>query len=70
MINFISKLFIEHPKQNNMTYLEHFLHSSNLSFKFFCASCKACIHSIFPFLYETSSTDYVKILNEILNKKI
>jgi len=70
MSKFITELFTQHPNENNMSYVEHFLHSSNLSFIFLCGSCKACAHSLFPFCFETSSTDYVNDLNNILNKSM
>ena len=68
MLNFINELFNEHPEKNNMTYFNHCLHSLKLSYYFASASCKAFIHSLFPFLYETSSTEYLDTLNDILGK--
>ena len=68
MMNFITELFTKHPNENNMTYCNHLLHSLNLSFYFANASFKAFIHSVFPFLYETSSTEYLNILDNILTK--
>tara|TARA_B100001287_G_scaffold276859_1_gene290229 strand:+ start:13335 stop:13547 length:213 start_codon:yes stop_codon:yes gene_type:complete len=65
------KRFTEHPKNNNMTYFQHFCFSCNLGFQFSIASIYAYIHAAFPFLYETSSQDYAAtILNAIDEKKI
>lgn len=65
------KRFTEHPKNNNMTYFQHFCFSCNLGFQFSIASIYAYIHAVFPFLYETSSQDYAAtVLNTIDEKKI
>jgi hypothetical protein len=65
------KRFTEHPKNNNMTYFQHFCFSCNLGFQFSIASIYAYIHAVFPFLHETSSQDYAAtILNAIDEKKI
>ena len=65
------KRFTEHPKNNNMTYFQHFCFSCNLGFQFTIASIYAYIHAVFPFLHETSSQDYAAtILNAIDEKKI
>lgn len=65
------KRFTEHPKNNNMTYFQHFCFSCNLGFQFSIASIYAYIHAVFPFLNETSSQDYAAtVLNAIDEKKI
>ncbi len=58
--------FCKHPHEVGMTYMEHMFFSCNLSVRFFCASIQACIHSIFPSLFETSSTDYANNISEII----
>ena len=71
----LKNLFFKHPYENNMTYLEHFFNSFFMSTYLFTCSIKALLHSIFPFVYETSTTDCVKYLNKLLesmhkNKKV
>ena len=63
----LKNLFLKHPHENNMTYSEHFYNSFFMSTYLFISSIKAMIHSIFPFLYETSTTDCVKCINKQLN---
>lgn len=59
-------IFCRHPREVGMTYMEHMRFSCSLCGKFFCASIQACIHSIFPCAFKTSSTDYAENINEII----
>ena len=61
--------FCKHPREVGMTYGEHFCFSCNLSWIFFCASIQACIHSIFPCSFQTSSSDYAEDINDKLNSR-
>ena len=61
------RIFCKHPREVGMTYEEHFHFSCNLSANFFCASLQACIHSIFPCMFQTSSSDYAYEINEKLH---
>ncbi len=59
-------IFCRHPRDVGMTYTEHMCFSCSLCGKFFCASIQACIHSIFPCAFQTSSTDYSKDISETI----
>lgn len=48
---------IQHLYDVNLTYIEHFHVSNNFCKIFLVAAAKAFVHSIFPDLYVTSSTD-------------
>jgi hypothetical protein len=61
--------FTEHPNLHNMTYIEHFCFSSYLGFQFLIAAIYAFIHAIFPFLFETTSTDYANLITNIIDQK-
>lgn len=61
--------FIEHPNLHNMTYIEHLLFSSYLGIQFSIAATSAFIHAIFPFLFETTSTDYANLITNIIDQK-
>jgi hypothetical protein len=65
-MNYIDYIFFKHPREIKMTYYQHFKFSSLLSCLFCCSSCQACIHSIIPCLFETSSSDYNKLIGEYL----
>jgi hypothetical protein len=63
----------KHLKEVKMTYIEHFIFSGNLSFMLFIGAIKALIHSLYPDVYITSSSDLSdKLSNELSykNKKI
>lgn len=63
------RIFCKHPREVGMTYEEHCRFSCCLSWNFFCASIQACIHSIFPCAFQTSSSDYASNINETLNHR-
>ena len=60
--------FTKHPKENKMGYFKHMYHSLHFAIMLFVASIKAVIHAIFPFFFETSTTDVVKKINKIQKK--
>ena len=64
------RTFCKHPREVGMTYKEHFLFSCGISCNFLCASIQACVHSIFPCMYQTSSSDHVFNINEKLHDNI
>jgi len=67
---YIINLFNEHPKNVNLTYYEHFKLSSSISFKLFISSIKAFVHSIFPFVFVTSTTNVIDDIENQLKKRI
>lgn len=58
--------FFKHPSKVCMTYLEHSRLSCGLSCLFACASCKACVHAVYPDCYVKSSTDAVQKARDIM----
>jgi hypothetical protein len=56
--------FTDHPKAVCMNYFQHFSFSFGLSFYFLKKSIQALIHSVYPNLYITSSSDVPKELEE------
>jgi hypothetical protein len=67
-MDYIDCIFLKHPRENKMTYHQHFKFSSFLSCLFCCASCQACTHSLIPYCYEKSSSDYTKLVSDYLEK--
>lgn len=64
------ELFTRHPHKNGMTYGVHWWRALKLSVKMGYGSFCLLIHSICPFLCETTGTDMVKELyNYIMNHK-
>jgi hypothetical protein len=63
------KKFIQHPKEVNMTYFQHFKFALNLAFSLFITSCCSTIHAFFPFLFTTFSSSKIRDLNNLLNQR-
>ena len=55
-----------HPSNVSMTYFEHMRFSLYLSWKFGCASILAIIHSIYPDIFITSSTDALSNISKLI----
>lgn len=68
MIRYIFNLLLKHPNENGLTYLQHFCISFIIAKTFIIASIFALIHAVFPFIFETSSTDTLKYLNDFISK--
>lgn len=62
----IDWIFCQHPREVGMTYREHMCFSCVLSSNFCCASIQACIHSIFPCAFQTSSSDYANQISKTI----
>lgn len=62
----IIDLFTLHPQENGVSYLQHMIVSLNLCLAFAIASVQAFIHAFFPFIFETSSTDTVTYVKEMM----
>lgn len=58
--------FFQHPGKVCLTYYNHFTFSIKVSFKLFVASIKAFVHSIYPDIFITSTTDLLADLNNEL----
>lgn len=61
------KLFNTHPNKSDMSYFRHMLLSLKFSIMLFIASIKAFLHALFPFMFETSTSDVVAKINKKLN---
>jgi len=62
----LDTLFFKHPKENKMSYMQHFVGSFYMGTYLFICSCKAIIHAFIPYFFETSTTDCVKSLDNYL----
>ena len=62
-------LFTNHPSKVDETYFEHM----KCAFKFFYTllglSLAALVHAVFPFLFEFTSSDGIKKLNECMQDR-
>ena len=65
----INNLFLKHPRENNMTYIEHCCFSTSLGLTFFVGSIQAFCHGCIPALFETSSTDISRYVLESIQSR-
>ena len=63
------KLFIEHPKNVNENYLEHFGVAFSFSRKLFYASIVCAIHALVPGLFVKTGSKLVTELHEMMTSK-
>ena len=65
----LSSIFLKHPEEQKMTYLEHLKHALSLGIQTLGCSIVFIVHGIVPALFETTGSTMIKKLNEKLNKK-
>ena len=65
----LSSIFLKHPEEQKMTYLEHLKHALSLGIQTLGCSIVFIVHGIVPALFETTGSTMIKNLNEKLNKK-
>lgn len=68
MLKVVDRIFLEHPREQNVSYFQHLCISLSLSASFLCASGQACIHAFVPCCFETSSNDWIIVLNRFLRE--
>jgi len=56
----LKKLFNDHPNQMGESYIEHLICASMYGVRMIFAGFAAIIHSIFPFLFQTTASDLAK----------
>ena len=52
----LTKVFLEHPRKVDESYLEHAVFASKFSFKLFAAAFAALIHAFIPALFEKTAS--------------
>ncbi len=61
--------FTKHPNSVNETYLEHMWCACKFFIKLQLLSYVALVHSVFPFLFEFTTSNGVKKLNNCLKNR-
>jgi len=64
----LRSIFLKHPEENKMTYVEHLKHALILGLETLGCSIVFIVHGIIPALFETTGSNMIKNLNEKLNK--
>ena len=69
MLNKALAAFTDHPKSNNMTYLQHFSVAFGTAVLLIWTGCLGVIPAIFPFVHKTNTTDTIRFLNSEMNRR-
>ena len=65
----LSSIFLKHPEEKKMTYLEHLKHALALGLETLTCSIVFIVHGIIPALFETTGSTMIKNLNQKLNNE-
>jgi|TARA_B110000914_G_C15479654_1_gene454978 hypothetical protein len=63
------KLFTKHPHSINETYFEHFVCASYYGFRMIFSGLASIVHGLFPFLFETTTSDCAKEINREVERR-
>lgn len=69
-LKWLKKLFTEHPASVGNTYLQHMAFSLYLGFQGLMIFLAATIHSIFPFVFQTTTTRLNLKIYEVLQERM
>ena len=64
----LRSIFLKHPEEKKMTYLEHLKHALVLGLETLTCSIVFIVHGIVPALFETTGSTMIKNLNQKLIK--
>ncbi len=65
----VDDIFLKHPRESNMTYLQHMCFTCSIGYYFCFASIQAHIHACIPCLCEKSSEECSMHINSIAKRK-
>jgi hypothetical protein len=66
----LKKLFTDHPNEMGESYIDHLFCASIYGVRMVLAGFAAIIHSIFPFLFQTTASDLAKeITGDVRTRK-
>ena len=66
MLKRVDELFLEHPREQGVSYLQHFYISGSIGVSFFIASAQAFVHAVCPYFFQTSSSDWLNVLQDYM----
>jgi len=65
-IKVFNRLFIDHPKTVDETYLEHLRFAANFGLRMIYGGCGAIVHALVPGLCKTTGSRTIGTLNDIV----
>lgn len=64
------KLFTDHLKTLNESYIQHFGFSMKVCIWMLLGSLACLIHSFFPFIFTKTASNYIKKINELITSRV
>jgi hypothetical protein len=64
----LSSIFLNHPEEKGMSYVEHLKHALALGLETLTCSIVFIVHGIVPALFQTTGSNMIKNLNQKLIK--
>ena len=52
----ISRLFLDHPRKVEESYVEHAIFAGRFALRLFAAACAALVHAVIPCLFEKTAS--------------
>lgn len=65
----IRRIFLDHPRAVNETYLEHMAFAAWFAARLFGAACAATVHAFIPCLFERTASRSVAELYECTSRR-
>lgn len=64
-------LFTRHPETVGETYGEHFLAAMGFSLRMLLGGLACLVHAVLPFLFVTTGSDMIRVLNDrmVVNRR-
>ncbi len=70
LYSILYKMFLEHPRSANETYLQHGGKALGIAcYLFFCCLIPVCFHAVVPYFFQTFASDHIMKLSERLKKR-
>jgi hypothetical protein len=63
-------IFIQHPREVNMTYLQHMLFALTLALTLLKSALASIIHAFFPFVFVSYSSSKIDMLHKLFQKRL
>jgi hypothetical protein len=63
----LNRIFLKHPEEQNMTYIEHLKHACSYALQAFGCSLIFVVHGFIPCLFEKTGSTMIQQLNYKLN---
>lgn len=63
-------LFVNHPRENGMSYREHFHHALYQAVRMGYGAFALVVHALFPFVFRTTGSRTIKQLHQEMEQRV